>query len=174
MKLIYKILISLFLLYGLYLIWAIFAFGGGCNNMEGEIHYIPKGFTGRIYIIFDDKNGLPKEYLRNRRLYKIPKSGILRTQFKANYGWINSDKDQNFYYIDNNKEIPLKKYISTKDFNTEVDSFKMSIIEYGYGGTLSDFTIENDDVQSYIVDSLCCYKNKEYLLTFDNYKNWLK
>jgi len=47
-----KILLATFLLYGLYLVWAVFAFGGGGSRMEAETHILPNNYQGKVYVFF--------------------------------------------------------------------------------------------------------------------------
>lgn len=156
MKLIYKIILSVIALYGLYLIWAIFAFGGGCNKMEGEIHYIPKNYIGKVSIIFNFKGGVNKEYKNSKRLYIIPSSGQLKTKFKLNHGWTSTETSHEFYYVNGDSLIPIRKLISTKDFNS-VDSNLVYILEYGIG-TGWEIEEKEYDSNTYIVDTLKNFK----------------
>ena len=54
---------------------------------ENEIYLLPNNYKGIVYIIFDQKNGAPKQYENGSRIYSIPQSGILKTQFSFNDGW---------------------------------------------------------------------------------------
>lgn len=152
MKHIYKIILSVIALYGLYLVWSIFTFGGGCNKMDGEIHYIPKNYIGKVSIIFNFKDGVNKEYKNSNRLYIIPSSGQLKTKFKLNHGWTSTDTSHEFYYVDNDSIIPIRKLISTKDFDS-VDSNLVYILEYGIG-TGWEIGEKEYDSNTYIVDTL--------------------
>lgn len=58
-----------------------------CQRGEREIIVVPKGYTGYIVIIYNQKQGTATKYHDKRRVYEIPSSGILKTQFSANYGW---------------------------------------------------------------------------------------
>ncbi|OEK09842.1 hypothetical protein A8C32_10040 [Flavivirga aquatica] len=58
------------------------------GSQDGEIYYIPEGVTGSILVLFDCEDGKPEQWKDGKRLYLIPPSGILKTQFKANTGWI--------------------------------------------------------------------------------------
>lgn len=59
-----------------------------CNtNGEQEIIVAPKNFKGYIIIIFNQKDGTPIKYEGKKRMYEIPQSGILKTQFRVNDGW---------------------------------------------------------------------------------------
>ena len=50
------------------------------QNAEGEVHVLPPEFTGRVYIIFNEENGVKTNYDEaGNRIYVIPKSGYLYT-----------------------------------------------------------------------------------------------
>lgn len=52
-----------------------------------EIYIVEPQFNGQVLVIFDQPNGQKKEFSsRNERIYRIPKNGILRTQFNPNNG----------------------------------------------------------------------------------------
>ena len=42
---------------------------------------LPRGFVGPVLIIFNQPDGEPREYKDGKRVYRIPSSGVLRTQF---------------------------------------------------------------------------------------------
>ena len=69
-------------------IFLIFISSCGCQEVaENETFVIPKDYSGVIYIFFDQRNGEAIEYdSQKRRVYQIPNSGILKTQFTSNYG----------------------------------------------------------------------------------------
>ena len=50
-----------------------------------------------VHIIFNQKNAYPKEYdNKGSRVYRVPKSGGLKTKFKNNFGWIDAGNQINF------------------------------------------------------------------------------
>ena len=49
-----------------------------------ERYLIPKDFRGVVYVVSDQENGTEKEYEGIHRVYRIPESGILFTQFSQN------------------------------------------------------------------------------------------
>ena len=57
-----------------------------CSQGEREIILVPKNFKGYIIIVYEQKNGVPIKYEADKRVYKIPQNGILKTQFKSNEG----------------------------------------------------------------------------------------
>ena len=79
---------------------------------EQSIYLLPNHFVGNVLVAFDQHDGAPIEYRHGARLYRIPLSGILRTQFKPNYGLHQPDQ---YYYVDaQGKE--LWKLVYTDDF----------------------------------------------------------
>jgi hypothetical protein len=173
-KLILRIIIAIILLYGVYLLWAVYAFGGGCKHMNAETHILPADYIGMVYIIFNQKDGYPKNYGNGRsRLYTIPKSGVLKTQFKGNFGWIDAGENINFYCSKNDSLIKLQKLITEREVNSDLDSNQVVVFEYGYGGAKSNFGL-NEDVLTYIVDSLKNISKRDYSLTKERFENWDK
>lgn len=63
---------------------------------EKETFLIPQNYSGNIYIIYNQKNCVAKEYENDRRIYRIPDNGILLTQFEDEYGRV----DQEYYFVD--------------------------------------------------------------------------
>lgn len=64
-------------LYGVYILWVIFVFGGGCNRMVFEIYFLLDGYMGKVYIFFNQSEGRVREYDENVRVYRILKFGVL-------------------------------------------------------------------------------------------------
>lgn len=96
-----------------------------CNNKgESEIFILPEGYTGRVLVIFNQKKGQPTEYNGSSRVYRIPPSGVLMTQFSTSKGWKDLPR---FYYekINDQNEIPVKadfKDLSSVDTNATLSS----------------------------------------------------
>ncbi len=67
----------------------------GCNKAEQEIVIIPRSYTGRILIVYNQLNGGTPIYEDGKRVYKIPANGVLKTRFSANPGWMSLPE---FYY----------------------------------------------------------------------------
>lgn len=117
--------ITLFLIY-LYLIVLILS---GCTSGEEEEYLLPEGYVGTVYIIFDQKTGIPPKYDEGKRLYEIPANGILRTQFNTNEGWHGIPI---YYYIDSyNKKLPITFQLENK--NIKKDSLQVCCIQNGNG-----------------------------------------
>ena len=98
------------------------------RSADDEMHIIPNNFEGCVIILFDKSDGEPKEYNEDGdRVYRIPKSGILKTQFKFEEGW-RHDK----YIRENKQEIRyLDPTDKVWDDTTNVNSiYKDSIYVY--------------------------------------------
>ena len=72
------------------------------NDVEGEIHLIPKGYEGPVIIAFDEQNGMPEKYENGSRVYEIPNDGVLRTQFKPQKEGYIPMENLKYYYYDSN------------------------------------------------------------------------
>lgn len=112
-----------------------FLFGGCITKDEKELFLIPKDFKGTVLIIFDQKDGAEKEYdEEHRRVYKIPNSGILYTQFPVpESGEI---LDQKFFYLrsDNSKGEEILNIDLEESYKRKIDENKVYIIkEYPAG-----------------------------------------
>lgn len=57
-----------------------------CNGGDKEVIIVPKNYRGYIVIIYNQKSGEKIKYEDRKRIYEIPSTGILKTQFEANYG----------------------------------------------------------------------------------------
>lgn len=142
------------------------------GRREPEIHYIPKDFIGVVVLINNDKSGKDKEYQGKTRIYNIPKSGILRTQFKRNLGSMDSEKDLKFYYKMDSLLVEIPKRFEFRGDENILDSNQVMIFEYG-GGVMADFDIPGD-VLTYVVDSLKKYKHQHHYFTKEMYDSWYK
>lgn len=89
-----------------------------CNqNAEPETYLIPDGFSGKVNIVFNRKDGSPIKYDERRRVYEIPADGILLTQFGTNDGFIN----RRYFYKSKSGELKLLKNLETDTINVSKD-----------------------------------------------------
>jgi len=89
-----------------------------CQFAEKEKYLISANYIGNKYIFSNLKNGTPRQYdEKGSRIYSIPESGILITQFKETYGIINKVF---FYKAKDGKQIELKG-IPFQDDKTSLD-----------------------------------------------------
>jgi hypothetical protein len=66
-----------------------------------NIILIPKGYTGRIVIVHDCKDGTDKEFEGRYRVYRISPNGLLKTKFSfagSSFDHLHSQ----FFYVDSN------------------------------------------------------------------------
>ena len=71
-----------------------------CENFSpasDDIFLIPKSFTGKVTVIYNQPNGQEKEFEGKYRLYHVPSNGILNTQFEMKN---NRFKYNKFYFVD--------------------------------------------------------------------------
>lgn len=98
------ILFSLFLLTGC----------GEKQPCEKEIYLLPDGFRGHVIVFFDQNDGTPVLYEGDSRLYVIPRSGFLKSQFKKNGGCM-SDGRVRFFTVDSmGHRTPMTYFLGLK------------------------------------------------------------
>lgn len=86
------------------LLVVLFLYTSCSRQGEDSIRLIPEGFEGPVMIIYNQSDGASIEYEGDKRLYRIPSDGVLRTQFKPNYG----HQIHEFYYINREgKRTPI-------------------------------------------------------------------
>lgn len=79
-----------------------------------ERFLIPDDFRGVVYVVFDQENGMDKEYEGFRRVYRIPESGVLFTQFSQNNA-VNLSQD--FYFVDSIENRKKLGVLYSNQFN---------------------------------------------------------
>lgn len=107
------------------------------QEAEDTIRLIPEGYKGAVLIIFNQKDGIPKEYENGKRIYRIPENGVLKTQFEPNYGVQNHQ----FFYVDkegDRTEIPFvmvqnNEVLSEVKDNEKVYAYFENTIGEGFG-----------------------------------------
>jgi hypothetical protein len=128
-------------LLAIYLIISLFF--TSCDILENEVFILPNNFTGYILVIFDQKDGKPKMNYGMSRVYEIPASGILRTQFDSKTGWRTFPQ---FYYggiSDKNKIL----------YCLESDSLNLTSVK-AFGGSVGSL---NKDLEGNEVIRYCLY-----------------
>ncbi len=92
----------------------------GCSIGKNDIFIVPKNYTGYVIIIYGQKGGDKPIYEGKKRVFNIPSSGILKTQFDGNYEWKTlpefyynqiAPENQIRYILDPNK-IPLDSVVA--------------------------------------------------------------
>ena len=85
-----------------------------------ETYLIPSTYRGRVLVVFNQPDGQKSEVERGRRIYRIPSSGVLFTQFAAEQGFI----DQQYYFITPAGQRKRLGVLDTRDFNEEWTTVK--------------------------------------------------
>ncbi|GEM_PF-4478676 len=78
-----------------------------------SICLLPEGYTGEVYIVFDQPNGAEEEYDGNSRVYRIPTTGVLFTRFSPE----NYTHEQQYYFASSSGNKQRIISISSGDFN---------------------------------------------------------
>ena len=141
-----------------------------CNRKaEPESYLIPEGFTGKVNIIFNRKEGSPVKYENERRVYEIPDSGILLTQFTANDGFI----DRKYYY--KNQSGELKRLKTFEADTTAAKSFDRNEVGIFLDGTSGVYGNSGEpsalEYQEFIVSS---YNRMDSFFTNEYKKSFYK
>jgi len=82
---------------------------------EKETYLLPNDFKGIILVFFNQSDGAPAEYEDSARLYKIPKSGLLKTQHKQNGGCASDNRIQFFYLDSIGNRKPIKYFMNIEN-----------------------------------------------------------
>lgn len=68
----------------------------GCDDVaQPEIHLIPQGYSGEVFILHQVAAGEPMVREGWSRIYRIPTGGVLRSRTDANEGW----RMSRFFYL---------------------------------------------------------------------------
>jgi hypothetical protein len=96
----------------------------GCSESpqcEEEIYLLPEGFRGKIMVFFDQTDGQEMLYENTARIYQIPVSGVIKSQFPKNGGCMNDGRIQFFYEDSVGTRQPLEYYL-----NIDMDSLQQN------------------------------------------------
>ena len=95
------------------------------------------------YLVFNQPDGHAPEVEGGRRIYRIPASGVLFTQFPDEQGFI----DQRYYYLTSTGQHQRLGVLDTKSFNEEWTTVKhaqepprnsVAVFNPGAMGTIGD------------------------------------
>lgn len=130
---------------------------------EPETYLLPNGFTGRVNVIFKRADGLPAKYENERRVYEIPSDGVLLTQFKDEYGFV----DRKYYYVDsvgNRTELEVFRFKHFKKDSAGYVVNNKEQVGIFLNGTSGQYGNPPNAVwwQEFMV---CSYNNKDSLFT---------
>jgi hypothetical protein len=115
----------------------------GGQMAEPEIHLIPAGYMGNIYIFHNVPDGEPAKYEGRARVYQIPKDGILRSKTSMNLGW--QFTPQYFYVSPDGKREKITGYWPSSIHDTPENRADKTIgIFFPRTGNLSGITLNSD------------------------------
>lgn len=103
---------------------------------EPQSYLLPNGFTGAFVIVFNQKEGTPKEYENGRRIYRIPKNGVLFTQFDIDYR-VFTPESAKTYYVDS-----LGRKVDSLELWFKNSNRNNNFLLDGYNGGFSIFPEE--------------------------------
>ena len=172
-----------------------------CNlKQEKELVNIPYGYTGQVYIVFDQdstsfnypsgtgetlrftkRNGMPIRYDNGARIYEIPEDGILLTKFENQFGFF---PNRRFFYVKpNNEKILIPIFQQNRDSTGKryyeiVDSSEVGIFINSINGSFGNenvkfklFVISSYDSLHTIYEDERYQSDKEYLYNKIGLKN---
>jgi hypothetical protein len=127
---------------------------------DPEIHLIPAGYMGNIYIFHNVPDGAPPKYEGRARVYEIPNDGILRSKTPLNEGWMFTP--QYFYVTADGKREKITGYWPTSIHDTPENRADKTIGIFfpRMGGTISSFTLKPDGTS--IPEFTCDIRYDEY------------
>jgi hypothetical protein len=102
-----------------------------CSTVQPETYLIPKGFKGKVNVIFNQPKGTGLTYENGKRVYKIPSNGILITKEKDIYGTIQHE----YFYIDENGKREKLPILSDEKLKKEKGESGKSEVGIFYDGT---------------------------------------
>ena len=114
------------------------------TSASKDVFLIPENFRGKVTIQYNQKNGAEKEFEGLwRRVYKVPKNGILNTKFEIKGNSI-SYSGSKYYFTDRNgnrKEIKqFCEYCDQKDTTTV--QMIVGTVSNNRNGEYQDFYID--------------------------------
>lgn len=123
-------------------------------SASANLFLIPEGYTGRVLIVHGCEEGIEKEFEGMRRVYRIPASGILKTQFTF-AGDSFDNLNSKFYYVDAKGNRTALQTDEARPKTGIVAQGVWTLPHEQAGDTIIDFIVEEgtlDDPRSYAMD----------------------
>jgi len=111
----------------------LFCFLCSCGQKVKETFLVPNGFQGHINVIFNQPNTAPIPIQQGRRIYHIPKDGVLVTSSNLETGVI----DQEYFFVGNSGK---RTKIPVQDLNAKNVPDKPAVIYFGVTGVYGNST----------------------------------
>jgi hypothetical protein len=111
------------------------------KKAEHASYFLPEGYIGPVIVVLYQSGGADKKYQGKARVYDIPETGILYSQFTANTG-VFRDGDVHFYYRSKNgatAEIPYM-FIWTSGAIEKLDGRRLQVVtarDAGFGTSIN-------------------------------------
>lgn len=110
------------------------------------MHLLQREFVGPVVIIFSQPDGAPREYKGGNRIYRIPSSGVLRTQFPTPRSGV---VPAHFYYAVNDSVVAeLRELIGSEVATADAGVY---VFEEEVGGVSRSPPDPHLDYLSYVV-----------------------
>ena len=77
------------------------------RKAEPEIHLIPAGYMGDVFILHNVRDGVPPKHEGAARVYEVPVSGVLRSQTPVPSGRWGPNEVQFFYVSEAGSRSPI-------------------------------------------------------------------
>ena len=136
-------------------IWVfIFIISSYRCSLDGEpnIFIIPENYTGRVTVIFNHSEGIPKKYEGKYRVFKIDNNGCCLSQFRPQYEkWI----EEKFFLIDSTgNRVEIETHPGFRTYEEDTTGLKRI-----FNVVSGDFSPEHPDLHFY---SFLICKSTEY------------
>ena|SRR2546422_5350072 len=119
----------------------------GCSRQR-QITLLPDGYQGPVLILFSAHDGRPPEYRGKARVYRIPPSGVLKTQFLAYSGYV----DPTFYYARGDTLVRSIRDLDGPDMTSADTAVYAFLFELGtFGKDPSEDTLHDRHYLSFVV-----------------------
>ena len=139
-----------------------------------ETFLIDKDFRGDFYIIYNQKGAQKEKFEGDARVYKIPKTGVLFTEFEPDWRGMtyhNGRTSQRFYLVDEHgtrkevTELDIHKFEGEAPINPKMDSFaRDSVVAFFIAaGGLGPYTCDSYYIGTYDHFGKCELLNPEYI-----------
>jgi hypothetical protein len=143
------------------LLIVLFAVCSSCHWVEHEVHLIPAGYTGNVYIVHNRPDGAPMKREGRARLYEIPADGVLWSQTPTNLGWFNKADLKNYYVTTNGERQPLTHWARPSDATVPDDVVAVYLPGNGSAGQGPNCEVQFDEYYVGTKASLESYREKQ-------------
>jgi hypothetical protein len=117
-------------------------------SRQRELTLLPDGYEGPVLILFSAHDGQPAEYRGKTRVYRIPRSGVLKTEFPAYSGYV----DPSFYYARGDTLIRSIRNLQAPEMSSADTGVYAFLFELGtFGKSPGEDTLHDRHYLSFVV-----------------------